>query len=111
MSAIHRVFIAALVLALGFGSAGCTVVPSPVSGFIFTNVSYPMAELDQTNEAQSSKTGTANAFSLFGLLAIGDASLAAAQKDGNIQKIHHVDIRATSVLGIFANYQIIVYGE
>ena len=37
--------------------------------------------------------------------------LVAAMKEGNITKVHHVDSETFSVLGVYARYKTIVYGE
>jgi hypothetical protein len=55
--------------------------------------------------------GTSQATSILGWFAFGDASIDAAAKSAGISKIHHVDEQSTSVLGIFATYKVLVYGE
>ena len=45
------------------------------------------------------------------VVAYGDASISAAMKDGGLTKIHHVDNETFNVLGIYARYKTIVYGE
>jgi len=42
---------------------------------------------------------------------MGDASIQAAMQNGGITKIHHVDYKVTSVLGVYATYTTVVYGE
>lgn len=93
-------------LALLFTS--CAVVQSPVLGLWYTDVKAPVTA---TNNANSSKVGTAEAQSILGLVATGDASIETAAKSAGITKIHHVDQHATSILGIVATYKVFVYGE
>ena len=57
-----------------------------------------------------SKTGEAAWEGIF-LLAKGDASLSTAMKNGGITKIHHVDLETLSVMGIYTEQKVIVYGE
>ena len=45
------------------------------------------------------------------LLATGDSSIATAMANGGITKIHHVDCKIMSVLGVYAKYTTVVYGE
>ena len=86
---------------------GCaTIYPS---GAIYTNVQLPMHVTD--NAGSPMKTGTAQATSILGLVATGDASIEAAKKNGNITKVYHVDWDAMNVLGIYGRYTVTVYGE
>ena len=58
-----------------------------------------------------SKVGTASCISALGVAAIGGASTEAAMKDGEITKVHHVDYQSNSILGLYAKFTVIVYGE
>lgn len=86
----------------------CALVKSPLSATVYTDVKAPVAV---TGNAVSNKVGTSKAQSYLGVVAVGDASIDAAAKQGGITKIHHVDEHATNVLGVFARYEVIVYGE
>ena len=88
--------------------SSCAIVSSPLTGVIYTDVKSPVAVTD--NEG-SSKVGKAEATSILGIVATGDASVDAAAKAAGISKIHHVDQKGTSILGIFAKYEVFVYGE
>ena len=101
----------AALLALSLSVAalsGCAVVQAPLSGVLVTNVKGPVAATEQPT---SSKVGKASAISVLGLVAAGDASIDKAAKDTGITKIHHVDYKSFSVLGIFARYTVFVYGD
>ena len=89
--------------------SGCAyVVKQPVTGFIYSEVKDGML----TNEGTGmSKKGTATATSILGWVATGDASISAAMKNGGITKVHHVDFESTSIIGIYATYTVVVYGE
>src|SRR5712692_10333740 len=54
--------------------AGCAYALAPVTGLIYSDVKGPITVTSQT---ESSKTGTAECSSLFGLFASGDASIEA----------------------------------
>jgi hypothetical protein len=88
--------------------SSCAIVRSPLTGFIYTDMKSPMAI---TSNSGSSKVGMAKAQSILGIAATGDASIEAAAKSAGITKIHHVDEHGTSILGIVASYEVIVYGE
>lgn len=87
---------------------GCGVVKSPVSGGLYTDVKDGLAV---TNNAGSSKVGTAEAKGYLGLIAMGDASIQAAARDAGITRIHHVDYQSKSYIGVYNVYTVIVYGE
>jgi hypothetical protein len=97
-----------LSLALFFSAslAGCTVV-SPMNGGIYTDLTGPVAVGSATG---SSKKGEAKATSIVGV-ALGDASIETAMKNGGITKVHHVDTKVKNILGVYAEYTTIVYGE
>jgi hypothetical protein len=89
--------------------AGCAAYAiSPVTGFVYTDVQGPGSATSNTG---SSKVGTAVAESFLGLIATGDASIEAAMKDGGITKIHHVDYESKNILGLYATFTVVVYGE
>ena len=88
--------------------SSCAAVKSPLSGVVYTKVKAPVAVTDNSN---STKVGSAQATSILGIVAKGDASIEAAAKAAGITKIHHVDEESTSILGFFAKYKVFVYGE
>ncbi len=83
-------------------------VKSPVAGWAYTNISDGMAV---TGNAGSSKVGTAQVKGYVGTVALGDASIRAACRDAGITRIHHVDYKSLSYVGIYNVYTVIVYGE
>jgi len=97
-----------IVVAALFLSSCAMVTRSPLIGGIYTEVKAP---LTATSNANSSKVGSAEATSILGLVATGDASIQTAAKSAGITKIHHVDEESMSILGLFAKYKIFVYGE
>jgi hypothetical protein len=98
---------AILVVVLVIGSiTGCTIV-SPMNGSLYTEVSGPVAV---GSASGASKKGEAKATSIVGV-ALGDASIEAAMKNGGITKVHHVDTKVRNILGVYAEITTIVYGE
>ena len=93
---------------VAFLMSSCAMVHTPVSAGLYTDVKYPVAV---TSNSGSTKVGVAEASSVLGIVATGDASVEAAAKAAGITKIHHVDAQATNILGLFAKYTIFVYGE
>ncbi len=88
--------------------SGCAMVQSPVFSGIYTDVKAPLAV---TGNSGASKVGTAEASSILGIIATGDASIDAAAKSAGITKIHHVDYQAKNIIGVYATYTVYVYGE
>lgn len=124
-------------LLCGLLTSGCAWATTPVWG-LYTDVKGPLqatslapggqqargtlpasSPMDQTGAAGTQqqsppanmKTGTAMASSILGIVATGDASIEAAAKDGGITRIHHVDHHSKNILGLYAEFTTIVYGE
>lgn len=77
-------------------------------GSIYTDVTLPG---NATDNSVGTKVGTSKATSILGLIGTGDAGINAAAKQGNINKISHVDVKVFSVLGFFSTYTTYVYGN
>ena len=87
---------------------GCAT-PYPV-GSLFTQLELPVATTSNP-VSSSSKKGTAVCKSYLSWIAVGDASIEAAAKDGGITKITHIDWEVENILGIYGVYTLTVYGE
>lgn len=91
------------------GLCSCSAVFSGAGiGALYTGTSEGQIA---TSNPVGTKVGTSSCIGVLGLVAVGDASINKAAKDGGITKISHVDVQKTSVLGLFANYKTVVYGE
>ena len=97
-----------VVLLAVFFLSGCAMTMTPATGGLYSDVKGPCIA---TSNATYSKMGTSKAQSILGWVALGDASIDAAMKDGNITKVHHVDYHCKSFLGIYAELTVFVYGE
>lgn len=107
------VLAAAIMFSASFLVSSCAVVPSPVGPVgLFVDVKTPSPALACKMDATSfSKVGKAEATNILGLIQTGDASLTEAMKNGNISRVHHVDVQITNVLMLYAKKIYIVYGE
>ncbi|MCF0222666.1 MAG: hypothetical protein HUK20_00205 [Fibrobacter sp.] len=105
---MKKLIIAAALVGMAVSFEGCAMASTPLSGVVVTNVNYGVAA---TSNENSTKEGRASASSILGIIATGDASIAAAARNGGITKIHTVDVEAFSVLGIYATHTVIVRGE
>lgn len=90
--------------------AGCFVSPvMPPIGFIYhqTNVPVDLA-FDETSIGP--RTGSAESMSILGLVAIGDARIETAARNGNVAVVQHVDAELFNVLGVYQRYTTHVRG-
>jgi hypothetical protein len=88
--------------------SACAVVASPVgNGALFTDVRGPV---DVENGA-ASKLGRACAHNILGLVAYGDASIAAAKKQGGIDQVASLDHDSLSVLSMYSRFCTQARGE
>ncbi len=82
-----------------------------LAGCIYTNVLAPL-DTDVNKTVLGAKQGTASNQSILWLVAWGDASTAAAAKQGGITTVNHVDQEVFSVLfGLYTKTTTIVYGD
>lgn len=103
---LSRTLILVSTLFLLSGCAGYAV--APVTGFVYTDTKFG---INATSNEGTSKVGTAMSQSILGIVAVGDASIEAAMKNGGITKVQHVDYHSTNILGIYATFTVEVYGE
>jgi len=90
--------------------AGCAVTPnSSVIAPLNVRQESPVA-VGNTTDVQPKKVGTAMSEGIL-FIGFGDSSIKSAMKDGNIDRIHHVDSESLNILGIYSRYETKVYGE
>jgi hypothetical protein len=87
--------------------SGCIAVWTPAQGLLFTEVRGPIA----AQGAIGAKEGKACAQSILGLIAQGDASIAAAAKAGGITNVTTVDHYSRNILGIIGDFCTVVRGN
>lgn len=84
------------------------MVSSPAGAAVYVEERGPVAV---TGNTLGTKVGTSEATSILGIIGTGDASINAAARAAGIKKISHVDYEAFNVLGVYAKYTTIVYGD
>jgi hypothetical protein len=89
------------------GCAGITPIAGGSGGLVFTQTDAAMG-VGTANGSDKIGTSESKAIICF---ATGDSSIQTACKNGGITKIHHVDCKVFSVLGLYARYTTVVYGE
>ncbi len=105
-SVIMKNFFKAVVVIATLSLSSCATLPNVAS--LYTDVTEPVTA---TSNVVGTKVGKASATNVLGIVAMGNASINAAAKDGGITKISHVDIKKFSLLGLFSTITTFVYGE
>lgn len=103
---MKKIFVLIGIVAVSLMFTGCATVG--MIGAVYTGVTNPV---DVTSNAVGDKVGTASSVSVLGLVAVGDGGVNKAAKLAGITKISHVDVKTTSVLGLFTSQKYFVYGE
>ena len=88
--------------------AGCGVMAhGPVTAPITLDQRGPVT---MGSGAGRAKVGRAEAYGIL-IYSTGDASISAAMRAGGITRVHHVDHETMNIMGVYAKYTTIVYGE
>ena len=80
---------------------------APRYGIVYTDISAPVT----ATSASGTKVGTATSTTYVGLWAEGDASIAAAKRNGGITTVSSVDEKVHTILGIITTYTTTVRGN
>ena len=102
---MKKVFTSAALAVSAFVLSSCG---APLIGAVYTDITVPVTA---TSSSASSKVGTATSTTYLGLWAEGDASIAAAKKNGGISTVSSVDEKIKSILGIITTYTTTVRGN
>jgi len=82
-----------------------------VSGCAYVNIKTPF-DIDLNTTDLGSKKGISTAYSVLWLVSWGDASYAAAAKNGDITILKHADQEMQQVLlGLYTRWRVVVYGD
>ena len=106
---MKRVSAIILVALLAVGVSGCLSAPFQPPGGVVSVTKAPLST--EGNWDVGSKKGESSSFSVLGLYASGDCSIATAARNGGLKKIDHVDYAYVNVIGIWQKAKVIVYGE
>lgn len=103
---MKKIFFALSLAVVMLGLSSCGTVG--LVGAVYTGYTEPAAV---TCNEVGSKVATAKTVSVLGIVAVGDGGINKAAKAAGITKISHVDVKTTSVLGLFTTQKYFVYGE
>jgi len=101
------VLVACVAVVLLSGCAMITPIAGGTGGMLFTQTDAAVAV---GSGSGYSRVGTAESTAII-CFATGDSSIQKAMQNGGITRIHHVDAKVFSVLGLYAKYTTVVYGE
>lgn len=96
-----------LILPLATAALLLTSCGAPRVGSLYTDVTAPVA----AGPGTGNRVGTAKSTNYFTLVAVGDASIEAAKKNGNITTVSSADERIESILGIITTHTTTVRGN
>ena len=100
------IFSVACAIALAVGMTSCGTVG--LVGAVYMDTTEPTAV---TSNNLGTKVGQAEAISVLGVAAVGDAGIEKAAKQAGIKKVSHIDKKTFSILGLFTKITYTVYGE
>jgi hypothetical protein len=105
---MRKIMIGAAALLAAVCLTGCA--SSYPRGVIITQLKLPVS-IGEALVKQNMKVGVAECKSYVGVVAMGDASVATAARNGGISKIYFVDWDVENILGLIGTYRCTVYGE
>jgi TRL-like protein family len=92
-----------------FSLSGCAASAlAPVNGWVYSDVIGP---LGATPVPKATRSGVSCAASYLGWVALGDAGIEAAKRNGGIGEVASVDHQTWSVLGVYARFCTLVRGN
>ena len=89
--------------------SGCA--SSDPRGVAFMDLRLPVTATSSSVDVSKMKKGVSQCKSYVGFVAIGDASIETAMKNGGIKTVHAIDWKVRNILGLIGEYECIVYGE
>jgi len=108
LKSFRSISVVSALLAAALLLNGCVVAPvMPPRGVLYTDQYAPLF----SGQKSGTKEGRSSAFSILFLVAVGDASLTAALRNGGIEEIRYTDYRVENYLLVFQRYTTIVRGE
>ena len=90
--------------------AGCASPYTPF-GVLITETKSPLTLTVEGDPNANLRRGEATITCVLGLVSTGDCSIPTAMRNGNIQKISHVNYEYKNYLGILQEGKVVVYGE
>lgn len=101
----HLVVLLVTAAAIAGSTSGCTTANGPTGGLLYSHLSGPVAITANASEWGYNGHSSASAWSVLGLVTVGDASIEAAKKNGSPQnyanlRLSHADYTWDSLFGV-----------
>ncbi|MCY1080530.1 TRL-like family protein [Archangium lansingense] len=112
MHLLRKLSVVATLSIAATGLSGCAGIAFPGAiGFssLYANTNGNNFINEQTKLGSKSSEGCVT--SILGLITTGDAGVHETARKANISRVSHIDYRFENILGIYAKYCAIVYGE
>lgn len=100
-----------ILMALFLSAVFVNMPAANATGLFYTQATYPVIATGACADTKNLKQGSSKSTNILYLFETGDAGIDAATRDGNISKIHFVDITEKSVFIFFRSLTTTVYGE
>ncbi|QRN94787.1 TRL-like family protein [Archangium violaceum] len=103
-----------VVAVLSLGLSGCAGVAfigtgAPGSSGLYAQTTSNSFINEQTK--LGSKSGESCITSILGLVTTGDAGVNETAKKAGISRVTHIDQKLTNIIGVYATYCVVVYGD
>jgi hypothetical protein len=103
-----------LIIGMAYVLTSCATALTPNgTGIVYTSTvsenHSPAVPLEA--DAKPIKIGKAASYNILGLVLFGASGMNDAMRNGDIIKVHHVDVKKVSVLGLYSKRTLIIYGE
>lgn len=100
------------VLSMGLsGCAGAAFIGRPVIGTTTLYASTSATEFINEQTKLGTKSGEGCVTSILGIVTTGDATATEAARKANINRVTHIDHKFENILGLYAKYCVLVYGD
>jgi uncharacterized protein YceK len=114
MNLLRKLSVVAVLSIGATGLSGCAGVAFAGTGAPgFSSFYANTTSKNWVNETTrlGSKSGEACMTSILGLVTTGDGSVTKAAEEAHISRITHIDQKFENLLGLYAKYCIVVYGD
>jgi hypothetical protein len=103
-----------VVAVLSLGLSGCAGVAfigtgAPGASGLYAQTTSKSFINEQTK--LGSKSGESCMTSILGLVTTGDAGVNETAKKAGISRVTHIDQKLTNIIGVYATYCVVVYGD
>ncbi|WP_257455201.1 TRL-like family protein [Archangium lipolyticum] len=104
----------AVIAVLSMGLSGCAGLAfigtgAPGSSGLYSQTTSKGFINEQTK--LGSKSGESCITSILGLVTTGDAGVNETAKKAGINRVTHIDQKLTNIIGVYATYCVVVYGD